>query len=164
MLPVCRNPCCQDPLSTADPGIHVPHAQQPLALHDAVAIDIRWKRPMQISQLTAWGGSPQEFNLLFSFWAKWARDAHPRATPIISWMQAFIIFLSVGGFKAPFVSKCAYIGMAIYKFRILSCSLLKMAAATDSQFRKMRHTSVGSLISLRKLRFPTVFSSCLNGT
>ena len=123
-----------DSSSNEDPQIPMPHVQQLLALHDAVAIDIQWNRPMQISQLTAWGGSPQEFNLLFSFWTKWTRDAHPRATPITSWMQAFIIFLSAGGFKAPFVHKCAYIGMAVYKFRILSRSLLKMAATSDEQF------------------------------
>ena len=99
------------------------------------AIDIQWNRPMQISQLTACGGSPQEFNILFSFWTKWTRDAHPQATPISSWMQAFTIFLSVGGFKAaPFINNCAFIGMAIYEFRILSRNLLKMCATSENQF------------------------------
>ena len=71
---------------------------------------------------------------MFSFWTKWTRDPHPHATPVSSWMQAFTMFLSVGGFKAPFVNKCDYIGMAIYKFRILSRSLLKMCAVRDDQF------------------------------
>ena len=86
------------------------------------------------SQLTAWGGSPQEFNLLFSFWTKWTREEHPNATPITSWMQAFTLSLSVGGFKAPFVSNCSYIGMAVYKFRILSRSMLRMCAVHEEQF------------------------------
>ena len=68
--PFAETPVVTDPLSNENPGIHVPHVQQLLALHDAVAIDIRWNRPIQISQLTAWGGSPQEFNLLIFFRGK----------------------------------------------------------------------------------------------
>ena len=111
--------------------------QQPLALHDAAAIDIRWNRPMQISQLTAWGGNPVEFNLLFSFLSRWTQEEHPSATPVTSWMQAFVLFLSVGGFKAPFVCSCSYIGMAAYKFRILSRGMLNMCAVTDDQFHTL---------------------------
>ena len=124
------------PIPPSPEGQQVPllNTQQHLALHDAAAIDIRWKRPMQISQLTAWGGSPLEFNLLFSFWAKWTQDAHPNATPITSWLQAFVLFLSVGGFKAPFVSNCSYIGMAAYKFRTLSRGMLNMCAVREDQF------------------------------
>ena len=116
---------------------------------------------MQISQLTAWGGSPQEFNLLFSFWTKWTKDAHPQATPISSWMQAFTLFLSVGGFKAPCVYKCAYIGMAIHKFRILSRNLLKMCAVRNDQFEEFfpdNETYIRGLPNLpREIEFPSGF-------
>ena len=132
--PFAEGPVASDPLPNESQWVHVSNTQQLLVLHDARAIDIQWNRPMQTSQLTAWGGSPQEFNILFSFWTKWTRDAHPQATPITSWMQAFIIFLSVGGFKVPIISNSAYIGMAIFKFRILSRSLLKMCATSGNQF------------------------------
>ena len=103
--------------------------------------------------------SPQECNILFSFWTKWTRDAHPQATPISSWMQAFTIFLSVGGFKAPFVNNCAYIGMAIYKFRILSRNLLKMCATSENQFDEFfpdRETYIRWLPNFpREIEFPS---------
>ena len=143
-MSMCRDASlCEQFASKPDPSLspspdclQVPvlNTQQHLALHDAAAIDIRWNRPMQISQLTAWGGSPLEFNLLFSFWAKWTQDEHPNAIPVTSWMQAFILFLSVGGFKAPFVCNCSYIGMAAYKFRTLSRGMLNMCAVRDDQF------------------------------
>ena len=128
-----ERPMPHDPPPANGQGCHVPKTQQLLVLHNAEAIDLQWKRHMQTSQLSAWGGSPQEFNLLFSSWAKWTRDEHPQATPVTSWMQAFAIFLSVGGFQAPFISSCAYIGMTIFKFRILSRNLFKFCATSDNQ-------------------------------
>ena len=135
--PFAHKPDCPLPSSQEDQQAPVQHTMQNLALHDATAINIRWNRPMQTSQLTAWGGTPQEFNLLFSFWAKWTREAHPNATPVTSWMQAVALFLSVGGFKAPFANNCSYIGMAVYKFRILSRSLLRMCAVHEDQFHDL---------------------------
>ena len=135
--PFAHKPDCPLPSSQDDQQAPVQHTMQNLALHDAPAINIRWNRPMQTSQLTAWGGTPQEFNLLFSFWAKWTREEHPNATPVTSWMQAFALFLSVGGFKAPFANNCSYIGMAVYKFRILSRSLLRMCAVREDQFHDL---------------------------
>ena len=153
-VPFAHKPDCPHPSSQDSQQAPVQHTLQNLALHDAKAINIRWNRPMQTSQLTAWGGSPQEFILLFSFWAKWTMEEHPNATPITSWMQAFTLFLSVGGFKAPFVNNCSYIGMAAYKFRILSRSLLRMCAVHDEQFSmiyspKRRPTFDGYLIFLK---------------
>ena len=85
-MSMCRDASlCEQFASKPDPSLspspdclQVPvlNTQQHLALHGAAAIDIRWNRPMQISQLTAWGGSLLEFNLLFSFWAKWTQDEH----------------------------------------------------------------------------------------
>ena len=59
---------------------------------------------------------------------------HPHAVPITSWLQALTIFLSVGGFHAPFVINSDFIGVAVYKFRVLSRNLLKLCATSESQF------------------------------
>ena len=90
--PFAENYCPEQPMPPVQPASHIPNFQHLVVLHEADTIDIEWRRPMQISQLTAWSGTPQKFNLLFSFWTKWIREEHPQAVLVTLWMQAFTIF------------------------------------------------------------------------
>ena len=68
-----------------------------------------------------------EFNLVFTVWAKWTTTQNPHSEPIQCWLQAFLLFLRIGGHKAHSVQQADFIGCALYKFRTLSMKLLKFS-------------------------------------
>ena len=52
-------------------------------------------------------------------------------------MQVLLVFLQLGGDKAPFISKCANVAGILWKFRSLSFSLLQNAWSDEDDFESL---------------------------
>ena len=106
------------------------------ALKQVCPLDLKWNKPNTRSKMQGWGGDDAEFNLVFTFWAKWTTTQHPHSEPIQCWLQAFLLFLRIGGHKANFVQQADFIGRALYKFRTLSMKLLKLCWMHSEQLQE----------------------------
>ena len=98
-----------------------------IALKQVYPLDLKWNKPNTRSKMQGWGGGDAEFNLVFTFWVKWTTTQNPHSEPTQCWLQAFLLFLRVGGHKANFVQQADFIGRALYKFRTLSMKLFKLS-------------------------------------
>ena len=123
----------QAPAPIGNASFTTPYTSQFAPIGHAGLLDLRWDRPLTRSKMHSWGGNAHDFNLLFSFWAKWTSEPSPRATPVKCWLQALILFISVGGFSAHFLLQCEYIGIALFKFKKLTKNLLLQCAVQDIQ-------------------------------
>ena len=94
-------------------------------------LPLTWDPPVCRTAINKWGASMQDFYLIFSFWARISVQEQPLHTPILTWSHALAIFVQVGGCNAPFLASCQNLGMAAYKFRVLSQNLLRSSCATD---------------------------------
>ena len=88
-------------------------------------LSLKWQRPATSHAMQRWGGTREDFNSLFSFWSMWSVADVPGRVPVSCWSQAFALFVASGGDASPFAACGQYVGMNIYKFRLLSVALLK---------------------------------------
>ena len=72
-----------------------------------------------------------DFCLIFSFWTRWTTQKHPDAVKINTWTHALTLFLQVGGLNAHFLSPCQLMGMAAYRFRLLSIGIFQLQKRDD---------------------------------
>ena len=121
------------PAPIGNASFTTPCTTQLVPLAHANLLDLRWDRPLSRTKMQGWGSDPHDFNLIFSFWAKWTSEPSPQATQVKCWLHAFILFISVGGFKAHFIAQCNYIGIALYKFKKLTKNLLLQCVAQEAQ-------------------------------
>ena len=75
-----------------------------------------------------WGGKAEDFNLLFTFWAKWSVDCSDTCTSIPTWASAFALFIQHGGHQAQFITQCLQVPSVVFKFRTLTRHLFEICA------------------------------------
>ena len=88
-------------------------------------LPLSWKPPSNRTALNRWGATMQDFNLMFSFWSRATICECEASVAVRTWTQALAIFIQVGGACAPFLATCQNVGMAAYKFRVLSSYVIK---------------------------------------
>ena len=99
---------------------------QQLSLGRAVCpISLKWTPPINRSSWNRRGSNSKDFALLFSFWTKWTNQAAVQATKIKTWTQALALFVQHGGSSASFLRDCQLVGMASYKFRLLTANIFQ---------------------------------------
>ena len=81
-----------------------------------------------------WGASQRDYNILFSFWAKWSPQPFHGAVQCHNWTIAFLIFMQKGGNTASFVHRCPSLGTVVCKFRNLSVAMLQVAWSENPDF------------------------------
>eukprot|EP00439_Symbiodinium_sp_Y106_P001551 s9230_g1.t1 len=94
-------------------------------------LSLKWQRPATSHARQRWGGTREDFNSVFSFWSMWSVADVPGRVPVSCWSQAFALFVASGGDASPFAACGQYVGMNIYKFRLLSVALLKSVLHID---------------------------------
>ena len=88
-------------------------------------LPLDWRPPASRTAINQWGSALTDYSLIFQFWARCTVHPHPKATRIQTWSHALAIFIQNGGHLSSFVHECQFMGMAAYKFRLLSRNLLK---------------------------------------
>ena len=97
--------------------------QQSHSLGFADALPLQWNPPSTRTEWNKWGSTCQDFALIFTFWAKWTQKQSNDAVKILTWTQALALFVKHGGATADFLLQCQFVGMAAYKFRVLTSFL-----------------------------------------
>ena len=148
-MELCRNPelydqFAQHSITHTDTvsiagNIFRSHNQQ-FSLGRAVCpISFKWNPPINRTSWNRWGSTSKDFALLFSFWTKWTNQAAVHATKIKTWTQALALFVQRGGSSASFLRDCQFVGMASYKFRLLTTYIFQNQGDNDD----LSHLVVG---------------------
>ena len=88
-------------------------------------LPLDWRPPASRTAINQWGSALTDYSLIVQFWARCTMHPHPKATKIRTWSHALAIFIQNGGHLSAFLYDCQFMGMAAYKFRLLSRKLLE---------------------------------------
>ena len=92
---------------------------------DAAPLPLEWKPPSTRTAINQWGATLQDYSCIFSFWTKTSTQNDDNLVRLTTWTQALAVFIQIGGNAAPFLSRCPNLTMAVFKFKVLSCKILK---------------------------------------
>ena len=96
---------------------------------DAEPLPLEWKPPSTRTAIYQWGATLQDYSCIFSFWTKTTTQDDDNLVRLTTWTQALAVFIQIGGNAAPFLSRCPNLTMAVFKFKVLSCKILKAQTA-----------------------------------
>ena len=127
---------------------------------DAMPLYLTWLPPSTCTAINQWGATLQDYNFLLSFWTTTTSDPDANLVCLSTWTQALAIFIQLGGNAAPFLARCPNLTMAVFKFKILSYSLLKNQPGLEKLLENM-DADCGEAKRLTVFPKETPFQSCI---
>ena len=124
---------------------------------DAAPLPLEWKPPSTRTAINQWGATLQDYSCIFSFWTKTSTQDDDNLVRLTTWTQALAVFIQIGGNAAPFLSRCPNLTMAVFKFKVLSCKILKAQtelADLASMLDEEAETSKWLTVFPREAAFP----------